>query len=156
MKKARELTEERYVTDVEIGIIPDGDELDISCVRAKCQASMKDLQYSVYVYIITETGMVQTAECTCKAGQSGLCAHAGSLLLSLVKIHEACTSQSCQWKVPPMTNVQLEAQQFCDIVIYNPERATAVKRRPYPGVYNAGPVVSLWPHVGQKSEEGMS
>ena len=41
-----------------------------------------------------------------------------------------------------MTNVQLEAQQFCDIVIYNPERATAVKRRPYPGVYNAGPVVN--------------
>ena len=103
---------------------------------------MKDLQYSVYVYIITETGMVQTAECTCKAGQSGVCAHAGALLLSLVKIREDCTSQSCQWKAPPMTNVQLEAQQFCDIVIYNPERATAVKRQPYPGVYNAGPVVN--------------
>ena len=70
LKKARKFTEERYVTNVEIGIIPDGDELDISCVRTKCQASMKDLQYSVYVYIITETGMVQTAECTCKAGQS--------------------------------------------------------------------------------------
>ena len=41
-----------------------------------------------------------------------------------------------------MTNVQLEAQQFCDIVIYSPERATAVTRRPYPGVYNAGPVVN--------------
>ena len=41
-----------------------------------------------------------------------------------------------------MTNVQLEAQQFCDIVIYNPERATAVKHRSYPGVYNAGPVVN--------------
>ena len=33
-----------------------------------------------------------------------------------------------------MTNVQLEAQQFFDIVIYNPERATAVKRRSYPGI----------------------
>ena len=117
---------------------------------------MKDLQYSVYVYILTETGMVQTADCTCKTGQSGVCAHAGSLLLSLVKIREACTSQSCQWTASLMTNVQLEAQQFCDIVIYNPERATAVKRRPYPGVHNAGPVVSLWPHVGHKSEEGMS
>ena len=156
MKKARKFTEERYVTNVEIGIIPDGDELDISCVRAKCQASMKDLQYSVYVYIITETGMVQTAECTCKAEQSGVCARAGSLLLSLVKIREACTSQSCQWKAPPPPHDQLESQQFCDIVIYNPERPTAVKRRPYPGVYNAGHVVSLWPHVGQKSEKGMS
>ena len=109
LKKAMTFTEESYVTNVEIGIIPDGDELDISCVRAKCQASMKDLQYSVYVYIITETGMVQTAECTCKAGQSGVCAHAGAVLLSLVKIREACTSQSCQWKAPPpppMTNVQ--------------------------------------------------
>ena len=65
-----------------------------------CQASMKDLQYSVYVYIITETGMVQTAECTCKSGQSGVF-DAGALLLSLVKIREACTSQSCQWKAPP-------------------------------------------------------
>ena len=101
MKKARTFTEERYVTNVEIGITPDGDELDISCVRAKCQASMKDLQYSVYVYIITETGMVQTAECSCKAGQSCVCAHAGALLLSLVKICEACTSQSCHWKAPP-------------------------------------------------------
>ena len=146
LKKARTFTEERYVTNVEIGIIyQNGDELDISCVRAKCQASMKELQYSVYLYIITETGMVQTAECTCKAGKSGVCAHAGALLLSLVKIREACTSQSCQWKAPPpppMTNVQLEAKQFCDIVLYNPERATAVKRRPYPGVYNAGPVVN--------------
>ena len=41
-----------------------------------------------------------------------------------------------------MTNVQLEAQQLCDIVIYNPERATAVKSRSYSGVYNAGPVVN--------------
>ena len=101
MKKARKFTEERYVTNVEIGIIPDGGELDIPCVRAKCQASMKDLQYSVYVYIITENVMVQTTECTCKAGQSGVCAHAGALLLSLVKIREACTSQSCQWETPP-------------------------------------------------------
>ena len=64
-------------------------------------SDMKDLQYSVYVYIITETGMVQTAECTCKAGQSGVCAHAGALLQSLVKIREACPLQSCQWKAPP-------------------------------------------------------
>ena len=144
LKKARTFTEERYVTNVDIGIIPDGDELDISCVRAKCQASMKDLQYSVYVYIIIETGMVQTAECTCRAGQSGVFAHAGALLLSLVNIREACTSQSCQWKAPH-DQCGVRGTQFCDIVIYNPERATAVKRRPYPGMYNAGPVVNAGP-----------
>ena len=85
---------------------------------------MKDVQYYVSVCIITETGMVQSGQYMCKAGQSGvcLCAHAAALLLSLVKIREACTLQSCQWKAPPMSNVQLESQQFGDIVIYNPER----------------------------------
>ena len=107
---------------------------------------MKDVKYSVSVCIITETGMVQSGQYTCKVGQSGVCAHAAAFLLSLVKLREACPSQSCQWKAPPMTNVQLEAQQFGDIVIYDPERANHLKRRPCPGVYkNAGPVLFCAP-----------
>jgi hypothetical protein len=137
LRKARKFTSERYVTNVDIGQGTD----DMSFIRAKCQASMKDAQYSVTVCLVTETGMVQTGECTCKAGQSGVCAHVGALLLTLVKICDACTSQACQWKAAPTGSIKLDPQQICDIRIFNPEKDNIAKHRPYPGIYSAGPTV---------------
>ena len=76
-------------------------------VRAQCQPSMKAAPYKTQARI-AETGMVQGMESTCKSGQSGVCSHVGALLLSLVKIRDACTSQTCQWKAAPTGNVHLE------------------------------------------------
>ena len=137
LRKARKFASEKYLMNVEIGHVIQ----ESSFVRANCQASMKNEQYSITARLVTDTGMVQTAECTCKAGKSGVCAHVGGLLLTLIKIREACTSQSCQWKAAPTGTVDLEPQLVCDIRIYNPEKETIVKARPYPGVYSAGPAV---------------
>ena len=57
------------------------------------------------VYALNEcltklTGHIISAYCNCKAGEGGLCAHVGSLLFSIVRMKNACTSQGCTWDRP--------------------------------------------------------
>ncbi|XP_014666936.1 PREDICTED: uncharacterized protein LOC106808645 [Priapulus caudatus] len=136
-RKAKKFVADEYVRDLTVG---HGTPANISHVRAQCQPSMKAAPYRTRVSI-AETGMVQGGECTCKSGQSGVCSHVGALLLSLVKICDACTSQTCQWKTAPTGNVRLEPALSSNIRIYNPEKDIIAKSRPYPGVYSAGPAV---------------
>ena len=88
--------------------------------------------------------MVASGICTCKAGQSGACAHIGALLLTVVKTREACTSPSCQWKGPAGNPMKLEPARACDIHVYNPEKdkGTQATQKPYPGVYQTSPMVN--------------
>ncbi len=84
--------------------------------------------------------MVRSGECSCKAGQSGVCAHVGALLLTLVNVREACTSHTCEWKAAT-GNIKVEPQCCEAIQIYKPEKDIREKCRPYPGIYSAGPKV---------------
>jgi hypothetical protein len=74
-----------------------------------------------------------------QSGQSGVCAHVGALLLTLVSIRGACTSHTCEWKAATDGGVKLAPQCCCNIRIYNPVNDAEEKTRPYPGVYQAGP-----------------
>ena len=136
LTKAKKLAAERYISDVEIGC--DGSNETIF-IRSKCKASMRSLNYNVTVGLFGETGMVQSGECSCKAGQSGVCAHVGALLLTLVNIKSACTSHICEWKAASDGGLKIEPQRCCDIRIYNPEKDVEEKIKPYPDVYQAGP-----------------
>ncbi len=109
-------------------------------LQAKCRASMRPVTYNVNAQLIRGTGMVRSGECSCKAGQSGVCAHVGALLLTLVNVREACTPHTCEWKAATC-NVKVEPQRCEAIRIYNPEKDVREKCRPYTGIYSAGPKV---------------
>ena len=49
-------------------------------VKAKVSASMKSVQYIVYVHLDQINGDVVHAKCNCKAGQGGCCKHVAALL----------------------------------------------------------------------------
>ena len=50
--------------------------------KARVSASMKNIQYDVYVHLCQQTGEVQYAQCSCMAGQCGCCKHVAALLYS--------------------------------------------------------------------------
>lgn len=81
------------------------------------------------------------AKCNCKAGGAGLCAHVGALLYTLVRTKESCTSYECTWdRLRPLQRKSSPAR-VCDITFTKTENETqSNKVRPYPGVYQAGPV----------------
>jgi len=79
-------------------------------VKAKVSASMKSIQYLVYVYLNQESGDVEYAKCCCKAGQGGCCKHVAALLYTLLdfvnlNLHHipqelTCTQVAQKWSVP--------------------------------------------------------
>jgi hypothetical protein len=139
LKKAKKFAKERYISNIETG---QSTSQKLTFIRARSKA-MLPTTYAVSVSLVKETGMVHSGECTCKAGQSGVCSHTGALLLTLLNTRAACTSQLCGWKGPAVNPLKLEPALFRDIRIYNPEKDSEnEKSRPYPGVYSAGPKVS--------------
>lgn len=79
-------------------------------VKAKVSASMKSIQYLVYVHLNQESGDVEYAKCCCKAGQGGCCKHVAALLYTLLdfvnlNLHQipqelTCTQVAQKWSVP--------------------------------------------------------
>ena len=79
-------------------------------VKAKVSASMKTIQYLVYVHLNQESGDVEYAKCCCKAGQWGCCKHVAALLYTLLdfvnlNLHQipqelTCTQVAQKWSVP--------------------------------------------------------
>ena len=53
-------------------------------VKCNVHASMKKVQYTVYVHFHQDTGKVSTASCSCVAGQGGLCKHVAALLYQIL------------------------------------------------------------------------
>ena len=47
-------------------------------------ASMKRVKYDVYVHLSQDSGSVEYAKCTCKAGAGGCCKHVAAVLYQLV------------------------------------------------------------------------
>ena len=134
LRKAERFSTERYVGRIEVH----NDANDNYYVRACCKPSMKTkvptgsstfaANYSINV-ILSPQGKILQGSCNCKAGLSSVCSHVGGLLLTLVKIKDACTSGECQWNEPalqPMPPKRME-----DINFY---KEGIIK--PYPGYYH--------------------
>ncbi len=79
-------------------------------VKARVCASMKSIQYDVYVHLDQSNGEVFYAKCNCKAGQGGCCKHVAALLYTLVDfsimdLNEiprdlTCTQVGQNWHIP--------------------------------------------------------
>ena len=111
-------------------------------VKAKVHASMKSVQYNVYVHLDQCDGEVLFAKCTCKAGQGGCCKHVAALLYTIVDFINmdvkevpmdlTCTQTGQKWHVPSSTNSQtVKAFKFKDLVF---EKAEESKKRKRPFV----------------------
>ena len=111
-------------------------------VKAKVHASMKSVQYNVYVHLDQCDGEVLFAKCTCKAGQGGCCKHVAALLYTTVDFINmdvkevpmdlTCTQTGQKWHVPSSTNSQtVKAFKFKDLVF---EKAEESKKRKRPFV----------------------
>ena len=53
-------------------------------VKAKVCASMKNVEYDVYVHLDQENGDAVYAKCSCEAGKGVCCKHVAALLHTLV------------------------------------------------------------------------
>ncbi|XP_071122530.1 uncharacterized protein [Mytilus edulis] len=149
MKKAKRLCNEGFIRDIEYNPINQGSEHNY--FRSKCMPSMRQIvqvgdtgntakYYSLHISIIKVTGLIVSAFCNCKAGGAGLCAHVGSLLYTLVKTKDACTSNACGWDRPRSLQRKPSPNRVCDIKFVKTEKEQkAEKIKPYPGVYQAGP-----------------
>ena len=85
------------------------------------------------------TGSTESSKCGCKAGLPGVCSHVGALLLTINKIHIACTSFMCEWKKTRAMQKRLSPKRLQDIAIVNPEQTKDTPIRAYPSVCIAGP-----------------
>lgn len=81
----------------------------VTYVKASCQASMKKINYNVYLcFSKSEDGesQVDYGYCQCPVGLAQTCSHIGSLLFALKngkidkKDNISCTSKLCEWNVP--------------------------------------------------------
>ena len=143
LKKAEKFADEGFLHDIQYNSLEEDSTYCI--IKGKCKPSMKDevqvgsskmaKHYELHIFLIKNTGRVESGKCNCKAGLSGLCSHIGGLLLTAVNIKNACTSQSCQW-LRPQTPLKLEPTRLRDIQ-FTTDSSAPVK--PYPDVYRAGP-----------------
>ncbi|CAG9814675.1 unnamed protein product [Phaedon cochleariae] len=68
---------------------------------------------SLQVWIICEKdGAINSAHCTCMAGQSEVCRHVAAVLYGLEYIHQSAKNSSCtdvkaKWLIPSITNVSI-------------------------------------------------
>ena len=108
--------------------------------KARVSASMKNIQYDVYVHLCQQTGEVQYAQCSCMAGQSGCCKHVAALLYSLmdcvnlglqnVPKELTCTQVAQKWSVPSNSNKTLKtAVKFDDLLFEKAEVNKQCKRK---------------------------
>jgi hypothetical protein len=138
LKKAKKLANENYVKTLVFHSIKE--DIGFCYFKAKCKASMRDCVYDVTICLSKTMGTIVTAICTCKAGLSGVCCHAGAILFYLVMMKGACTNIGCTWLQPQNAAQAIKPQRFSEIQITNTANSTALPPvTPYPGVYRAGP-----------------
>ncbi|XP_062585923.1 uncharacterized protein LOC134247608 [Saccostrea cucullata] len=149
MKKAKKLSNEGFVKDIEFNEV--NKECKYCYIRCNCMPSMRQNViignfgktanfYSLHICTVKTSGHILQAECNCKAGAAGLCAHIGALLHTLVKTKRACTSNECRWDRPRPLLRKPSPKRVCDISFYKTDKENPVEKvKPYPGVYQAGP-----------------
>ena len=108
-------------------------------VKAKGHASMKNVQYTVYVHFNQLNGEVMEAKCNCKAGQGGCCKHVAALLFTFLDYSNmdakeipsdlTCTQVAKKWHVPSSANMTLtKAVKFSDVLFEKAEDGNKRKR----------------------------
>ena len=139
MKKGYGLWREGYVN--RIFIKPNVQTTTTLCLaKARVSASMKSIQYNVYVHLCQQTGEVQYAKCSCVAGQGGCCKHVAALLYSLMDFVNlglqnvpeelTCTQVAQKWSVPSNSNKTLKtAVKFDDLLFEKAEINKQCKRK---------------------------
>lgn len=144
LKKAKKLCAENYLSEL---LFHHGSaESEVCYVKSKCKPSMRTIVqvgntgqtaklYSSHVCLTKSTGHIMTGYCNCKAGHAGLCAHVGGLLFTLVKIKNACTSQSCGWDRPRPIQRKPSPKRVHEIKFST--NADNDKIRPYPEKFQA-------------------
>ena len=127
-------------------------------MKAKVHASMKSVQYNVYVHLDQCDGEVLFAKCNCKAGQGGCCKHVAALLYTIIDfinmdvkeipLDITCTQTGQKWHVPSSSNIQaVNAFKFNDLVF---EKAEEGKKRKRPGVTGNRMLIVLPRHLPKK------
>ncbi|XP_065067596.1 uncharacterized protein LOC135693138 [Rhopilema esculentum] len=138
-KEGYKLWKEGYVRAVFVKPNVKGKRM-LFLVKAKISASMKSVQYMVYVHLDQINGDVVHAKCDCKAGQGGCCKHVAALLYTLldfinIDIKEipsdiTCTKVGQKWHIPSgARNLSSKAFKFRDLVF---EKAEETKKRKRP------------------------
>ena len=127
MKKGYGLWREGYVN--RIFIKPNVYTTTTLCLaKARVSASMKSIQYNVYVHLCQQTGEVQYNKCSCVAGQGGCCKHVAALLYSLMDFVNlglqnvpeelTCTQVAQKWSVPSNSNKTLKTAVKLDDLLF--------------------------------------
>ena len=107
--------------------------------KSKVCASMKNIQYNVYIHLDQATGDVVFAKCSCKAGQGGCCKHVAALLYTVLDYVNmgavevppdlTCTQVGQKWNVPSRANaIPSKAFKFEDLVFEKIEESKKRKR----------------------------
>ncbi|KAJ8305510.1 hypothetical protein KUTeg_016055, partial [Tegillarca granosa] len=110
------------------------------CVKALCQASMKNHRYEVYACLTQRPSgdTIDYAFCQCPVGLAQSCSHVGGLLFTLRNAktsdaaneqQQSCTSMLCQWKVPRSS---LKPQPLKTLKPYKPRLSDCKDRAPPP------------------------
>ena len=105
------LFKEGYIKNTQVKPnIPNGNGGKSFIVKATVHATMKKLNYTVYVHLNQETGDVIRGHCSCKAGKGGQCKHVAAMLYQIIdyvqlELLEVPSSLTCtqvlqQWNVP--------------------------------------------------------
>ena len=126
-------------------------------VKAKVHASMKNINYSVYVHFNQSNGGVEDARCNCKAGQGGCCKHVAALLFTLLDFvnleakqipsNMTCTQVAQKWHVPSSANMKLDkAVKLNDLTFEKVEEGKKRNRLP---VYGEGDFCATPPFAYQ-------
>ena len=130
-------------------------------VKSKVHASMKNIQYTVYVHLDQINGEVMEAKCNCKAGQRGCCKHVAALLYTLLDFANmdlkqipadiTSTQVAQKWHVPSSANMTLtKAVKFSDLLF---EIAEDGKKRKRPIVSGERDLCGTQPFELQVQEE---
>ena len=79
------LFKEGYIKNTQVKPnIPNGNGGKSFIVKATVHATMKKLNYTVYVHLNQETGDVIRGHCSCKAGKGGQCKHVAAMLYQII------------------------------------------------------------------------
>ncbi len=146
LKKAKNYANQRKF----IGTLECTTEGQQFVVRAKVRPSMKPGTYDARVVVSSTTGKMLNAQCSCKVGRVGMCAHVGGIALRLCKIKSTCTSRLSQWVMPSNVNKSLTPKIIAEIPWWQgPEQPV----KPWPHVYRASACPDTDQHTNTFLEE---
>ena len=137
-KKGYGLWKEGYVRNIVVKPNVQATKI-LFLIKARVNASMKSISYSVYVHSNQVNGDVEYAKCSCKAGQGGCCKHVAALLYTILDFvnqnlgqipqNTTCTQLPQAWSVPSGSSKSLKkAVKFEELLFEKAEASKPNKR----------------------------